>query len=214
MAFHGFQQALNFSTANSKYTNSAMKQTRINYLIDIIAFAGFVFLTTTGVLLRYLLPPGSGRYSTLMDLDRHEWGTVHFWISVVFFAVLALHLIVHWRWIASVFSGRASESSGLRLGLGVVGILTLVAIGVAPLIVPVETSERPVRQGYLSENLDIRGAMTLLELEQASGVPTDYLLPKLGLPDSISKEEKLGQLKRKYGFELSSVRNAIKSYRE
>ncbi|MBS3953382.1 MAG: DUF4405 domain-containing protein [Methylomicrobium sp.] len=191
-----------------------MKQTRINYLIDIIAFAGFVFLTTTGVLLRYLLPPGSGRTSTLMGLDRHEWGTVHFWISVVFFSVLALHLIVHWRWIAGVFSGRASESSGLRLGLGVVGILTLVAIGVAPLLVPVENSDSHVRQGAHSENLDIYGAMTLRELEQASGVPADYVLSKLGLPDTVSKEEKLGQLKRKYGFELASVRNAIKSYRE
>jgi amino acid transporter len=65
-----------------------MERSTLNLSIDGFAFAGFVLLTTTGVLLRYVLPPGSGHYSTIWGLDRHEWGGIHFWIAVVFFSVL------------------------------------------------------------------------------------------------------------------------------
>jgi hypothetical protein len=38
-----------------------MSRTSLNAAIDTIAYAGFVFLRTTGLMLRYQLPPGSGR---------------------------------------------------------------------------------------------------------------------------------------------------------
>ena len=50
-----------------------MKRTTQNFVIDTVAFAGFVFLTATGVLVRYVLPPGSGHHTTVWGLDRHEW---------------------------------------------------------------------------------------------------------------------------------------------
>ena len=51
-----------------------MNRTWVNFVIDTVAFVAFVLLTTTGVLMRYLLPPGSGHYTTIWGLDRHEWG--------------------------------------------------------------------------------------------------------------------------------------------
>ena len=42
-----------------------MKRTNLNLIIDAAGFAGFVFLTATGVLVRYVLPPGSGHHTTL-----------------------------------------------------------------------------------------------------------------------------------------------------
>jgi len=83
-----------------------VKKKHLNFIIDTIAFVGFVVLTTTGVLMRYILPPGSGRYSTIWSMDRHEWGDIHFWVSVVFFLILAFHLVLHWRWIVCVVTGR------------------------------------------------------------------------------------------------------------
>jgi hypothetical protein len=67
-------------------------------VVDSLAFAGFVLLTTTGFLLHYLLPPGIGRRSLLWGLDRHEWGSVHFYIALASLAVLTLHLFLHRRW--------------------------------------------------------------------------------------------------------------------
>ncbi len=37
-----------------------MKRTQVNAIVDTLAYVGFVFLATTGFLLRYQLPPGSG----------------------------------------------------------------------------------------------------------------------------------------------------------
>ena len=100
-----------------------MKRSKLNFIIDIGAFAGFVVLTTTGILMRYSLPPGSGHHSSIWGLDRHQWGGVHFWVSMTFFFILALHLLLHWRWIAAVVRGRPRKGSGLRAGLGIVGFI-------------------------------------------------------------------------------------------
>ena len=195
-----------------------MKRTKLNFIIDVIAFVGFVVMTTTGILMRYTLPPGSGHYTTIWGLDRHEWGGIHFWIAVVFFSILALHLVLHWRWIVSVVTGKPHEGSGLRAGLGIVGVAAVTMLSLSPLIAPVE-KEITTREGtsplsaHRFEGISIRGSMTLKEVEEATGVPPAYLIESLKLPHSTSVEERLGVLKRKYGFEISDVREAAKTYK-
>ncbi|MFH2011993.1 MAG: DUF4405 domain-containing protein [Pseudomonadota bacterium] len=195
-----------------------MKRNNLNFIVDAVAFVGFVFLVTTGVIMRYMLPPGSGHYSTIWGLDRHEWGGVHFWIAVVFFSLLAVHLVLHWRWIVSILKGKPREGSGLRVSLGIVGLLALVALAISPLITPVETnSQKSVGSSTLSkhkyEDVEIRGSMSLLEVEKATGVPVNYIIEKLKLPRSVSGEERLGVLKRTYGFEINEVREIIHEYK-
>ena len=194
-----------------------MKRINLNFIIDVAAFVGFVLLTTTGVLMRYILPPGSGRYSTIWSLDRHEWGGIHFWISVVFFSVLTLHLILHWRWIVNVVVGRPHEGSGVRTGLGMVGLVTVVALAISPLLAPVEKNSASNGASILSshkyEGISIRGSMTLREVEETTTVPVTYIIEALKLPESISAEKKLGTLKRKYGVEISDVREVVKEYK-
>jgi uncharacterized membrane protein HdeD (DUF308 family) len=109
-----------------------------NLVVDAVAFAAFVLLTATGVLMRYALPPGSGRHTTVWDLDRHGWGALHFAIAVVFLAALAVHLVLHWRWIANAIRGRPREGSGWRMALGLIGLLALLALAAAPFVAPVE----------------------------------------------------------------------------
>ncbi len=115
-----------------------MKRTTVNFFIDATAFVGFCFLTTSGILMYYILPPGSGRRQSIWGLDRHDWGSFHYWTALLLFAVLAAHLALHWRWILSVARGRKKESSGLRLALGALGLIAVIALAIAPLISPVE----------------------------------------------------------------------------
>jgi len=194
-----------------------MKRTNLNFIIDVFAFVGFVMLTTTGVLMRYSLPPGSGRYSTIWSFDRHQWGDFHFWISVVFFSVLALHLVLHWRWIVCVVTGRPRVGSGLRLGIGIVGLITVIALALSPLLTPVERDFTSRGSSFSSnhkyEGISITGSMTLREIEQTTGVPTSYIIESLKLPESISIEEKLGRLKKKYGFEIRTVKEIVHEYK-
>ncbi len=97
-----------------------MKRNVWNIVIDAISFVVFMLMISTGLLLKFILPPGSGRVEMLlrgsgrgiektidvfMGLTRHEWGEIHFWIAFGFLIVLIVHLILHWNWIKAVTFG-------------------------------------------------------------------------------------------------------------
>ncbi|MCZ6719320.1 MAG: hypothetical protein O6944_09250 [Gammaproteobacteria bacterium] len=42
-----------------------MNRSTIIEIIDVLAFVGFLFLASTGILLHYILPPGSGRWAEI-----------------------------------------------------------------------------------------------------------------------------------------------------
>ena len=194
-----------------------MSRRAINFTIDALAFGCFVLLSTTGVLMRYVLPPGSGRFTSVWGLDRHDWGALHFWIAAVLFGVLALHVFLHWRWIVSIIRGTPREGSGFRVALGVLGLVAVVALAVAPLVSPVEgTGERGGRgrhSGVVEQSSSwVRGSMTLREVEQATGTPVSHLAGQLGLPRDVGLDERLGQLSRRYGFSIDDVRRAVDTY--
>jgi len=195
-----------------------MRKPTRNLIVDGLAFAGFLLLVTTGVLMRYVLPPGSGHRATIWGLDRHGWGDLHFWIAVAFLAVLAFHLVLHWRWIVSVLRGRPREGSGLRVGLGLTGLAAVVALALAPLLTPVERIDGGAAGGeqeghFGSHAEDIRGDLTLRELEAQTGVPADHVVRELGLPDGVRRDERLGRLRRQYGFDMGQVRRIVDDYR-
>ena len=133
-----------------------MTRTHLNFVVDALAFAAFLLLASTGVLLRYQLPPGSGGLDgrgtgrgeaqqtvlTLWNWTRHDWGAIHFWIACALMAVLAVHLFLHWRWVVCVVRGKATDRSGWRLSLGAVGMGALVLFAAAPWLSPIETKTR------------------------------------------------------------------------
>lgn len=125
-----------------------MKRSTLISLIDAIAFIAFLFLTSSGILMRYLLPPGSGRWSEIWGMSRHEWGEVHFWIALGFFAVLAFHLVQHWRFVLGLFRGHVKEAIRLRVALGLVGVVAVILLSIAPLLSPVEVDEKAADRPY------------------------------------------------------------------
>jgi len=118
-----------------------MRRSSLIALIDVLSFIGFVFMTSTGVLVRYVLPPGSGRWSSVWGLSRHDWGGIHYWIALGFFAVLAVHLLLHWRFIANLLGTRLHSGVRLRLALGIVGLLAVLALALAPVLTPVTSND-------------------------------------------------------------------------
>jgi Domain of unknown function (DUF4405) len=192
-----------------------MRKPSLYFLIDAIAFVAFVLLAGTGVLMRYVLPPGSGHFLTLWGLDRHAWGVFHFWIAVALMAALALHLLLHWRWVVGMIRGRPREGSGVRVALAIVGILGLIGLALSPFFGPVEQGGEPphkMRSGEVPESPDsqINGAMTLREVEQLTGVPPEVILRELGLPPGVPVDERLGRLRRQYGFNMDDLREIVR----
>lgn len=157
--------------------------------------------------------------SVLWGLTRHEWGDIHYYLALGLMAILAFHLFLHWKWIVCVTRGKPVEGSGYRLGLGVIGLLAVILLPAAPLFSP---SIQVPRSTFLNETVEdslieqdgsaIRGDMTLEQVEAQSKVPANYILEQLGLAPTTSPQERLGPLKRQYGFQMEDVRRIISEY--
>jgi Domain of unknown function (DUF4405) len=169
-----------------------MSRTTLNAIIDAVAYAGLVVLATTGLMLRWQMPPGSGGLhgmgsgagagsrpvTVVWGLSRHEWGSVHYWIALVLMGVLAVHLLLHWKWIVCVLRGKPhSDVSGGRFALGIAGLVLVTLLATAPLLTPAQTTPRsellkspsrdqqadlggPEEDGESSDVETIRGFMT------------------------------------------------------
>lgn len=124
-----------------------MKRNQVHFIVDMLSLAAFALMTSTGVLLHSLLPPGSGHFSVLWGMNRHEWGVIHFWISMALLILLVIHLLLNWRWIVAIVKGHRHENANYRLTLGVIGILALMLAAMMPLLMPVETTEH-TGQGF------------------------------------------------------------------
>jgi len=111
-----------------------MKQ-YINRLINALGLMTFMAMVSTGTILKWILPPGSGRVESLMrgggrdkiiatlaGLSRHEWGEIHFYISIAFLIILAAHLYLHWNWIKVSAWGTAKSPQSAKRKLATAGI--------------------------------------------------------------------------------------------
>ena len=139
-----------------------MNRTYLNFLIDALAFVAFLFLLSTGMVLLYQLPPGSGgrqgfgtghgaserSVQLLWGWTRHEWGDIHYWTALVLMAVLVLHLFLHWKWIAGVVRGKPSNASPYRLALGCVGLVSVILLTA----IPMASSTSTVRRSELQQS--------------------------------------------------------------
>ncbi|MDO9422933.1 MAG: DUF4405 domain-containing protein [Methylobacter sp.] len=107
-----------------------MNRTIANIIIDIIAAFLFLGMIATGYILRFPLPPGSNKTLSLWGYTRHQWGDVHFWISLGLLVVLVVHLVLHWNWIVTVIGKRChllktAHPSLVRSGILTGGIVVL-----------------------------------------------------------------------------------------
>jgi len=226
-----------------------MTNLKKNFIIDLLSYVGFVLLLGTGLILKYILPHGSGRIigegtgrvsgekliTTLWGMNREQWGQIHFWIAIAILVVLLFHLILHWRWIVCVLRGRKRppDAHGGRAALGIAGMFGILALILLPFLTPTEEATRSqlLERTKAFDSLDaekalesgtdkteahdksILGSMSLVEVQDKTGVPYTFILKELGLPENISPDMKLGRLRKTYGFSIEDVRRIIKEYR-
>jgi hypothetical protein len=193
-----------------------MSKSAANFLVDAVALAAIMLLGATGVLIRYVLPPGSGHFSQLWGMDRHQWGQIHFWIAVVLLSTVALHLFLHWHWVVGVVRGRPGRGATIRVSLAIVSLLVLAGLMVAPFFGQVqETGEPPYKmQSEDRQVYQINGSMTLHEVEEQTGVPAAVILRELGLPANLPTDERLGRLRKQHGFEMHDIQEIVRKHRE
>jgi len=210
-----------------------MKKTDWQYLVDTLLFICIVGIAFIGFLMGFVLPKGpkaleSAKY--FLRLHRHQWGNIHFYLSIAFVILVIIHLILSWSWI----KGKARQI--FKKGWGTVLILTaIVSILVLFLFwifypkVPGAYEDYGVRAGRIAkekafeetlypqeekiflegsqEYITITGKMTLLDVEKVTGIPARKIADELGLPSKVSLDETLGRLRKRYLFNLQDVRD-------
>ena len=92
-------------------------QTRNNFLLDMPMLAAGALSVLTGIYFLFLPVGGyqGGRnpyYGIMIFFERHTWGDIHTWSSVVIMALAALHIPLHWSWITKM------TRSGVRAVIG------------------------------------------------------------------------------------------------
>ena len=88
-----------------------MKKSKLNLIIDALLLLCVAAIVGIGLLIKYVLVPGYQRWEIygrnvslfLWGLDRHQWGTIHFIIGLVFLALLVLHIVLHWQMVVGIY---------------------------------------------------------------------------------------------------------------
>ena len=121
-----------------------MNRAAFNLIIDTVAAALLMALVGTGYILWFALPPGTNRTHSLWGLLRHQYGALHFWISLALLAVLTVHVALHWRWLVTGLWKRLGAAPWAQQRPRVAG-LVLLAAAAAPLTVIAVAAHESVR---------------------------------------------------------------------
>jgi len=81
-----------------------MKESDWRYLVDALLFVCLIGMAFIGVLLGLVIsegPVSSGGSKYFLGLHRHQWGNIHAYLSIAFIILMALHIILSWKWIMS-----------------------------------------------------------------------------------------------------------------
>lgn len=213
-----------------------MKKTDWKYVVDIFMFICMVGIIFIGFLMGLFLAEGpvaqeSKKY--FLGLHRHQWGHIHFYLSIAFVTFLIIHLILEWSWI------KGKSQNIFRKGWGVaLALLVVLSFGVLFLFwslypkypaayadygqgrgarVRQESLQsagysRPAQSRFQEKDQKtfvVTGQMTLSELERVTGLQAEKILSRMGLPTGMSKKDTLGQLRKRYGFSLVEMREVI-----
>ena len=115
-----------------------------------------------GFLIKYTLLSGQDRKEVYghnvelyyLGLDRHQWGTIHLLLSFVLIGLLALHIVLHWKVVTTVYQRIIKVKLAKRLlafGFAIVCAFLILA----PLFIKPEveiTNNRKERQVTLVTN--------------------------------------------------------------
>ena len=88
-------------------TRNLSKETRNNWAIDFLVFAGAILASLTGIYFLYLPVGGfqGGRnpmYGVRILFDRSTWSDLHMWGGILMIVAAVIHIAIHWKWIVTM----------------------------------------------------------------------------------------------------------------
>jgi len=98
-------------------TQTVSKQTQKNWWIDATLFSSAVIATLSGIYFLFLPSGGfqGGRnplYNVQILFARQTWDDLHTWGGIAMIAAVAIHLTIHWSWVAGMVRRSWNELTG------------------------------------------------------------------------------------------------------
>jgi hypothetical protein len=106
-----------------------IKESDWRYLVDALLFVCLIGMVFVGVLLGLVLsegPVSSGGSKYFLGLHRHQWGDIHAYLSIAFVILMAVHLVLSWKWIKA--KTRQIFKRGATPALAVIGGLPVAVL--------------------------------------------------------------------------------------
>jgi preprotein translocase subunit SecG len=82
-----------------------MRKITINAIVDIGCLVTFIPSLISGLVLYLVLPSGGGRgggSGSYLGIARDQWLNMHNYTSLVFAALIIIHLILHWMYFRNI----------------------------------------------------------------------------------------------------------------
>ena len=106
-----------------------MNKNSWKYLVDTLLFICIFGLAFIGILMAFFLAEGptiNDQSKYFLGLHRHQWGDIHLILSLVFIALVIIHLILAWNWVKGQSRCMFKDKAPLIIGFTVlVSILTI-----------------------------------------------------------------------------------------
>ena len=98
-------------------TQLVSQQTQKNWWIDLALFSSAVIAALSGIYFLYLPSGGfqGGRnpyYNLQILFSRQTWDDLHTWGGVAMIAAAVIHVVIHWKWVASMVRRTWNELTG------------------------------------------------------------------------------------------------------
>jgi quinol-cytochrome oxidoreductase complex cytochrome b subunit len=71
------------------------------WIVNVLSFILFALLSITGLLNWLVLPKGYEARGSVSVSVRHFFTSVHEWAALMFMVMIAIHIILHWKYIKS-----------------------------------------------------------------------------------------------------------------
>ena len=213
-----------------------MKKSDWQYVVDTLLFLCIVGIALIGFLMGFILPKGpqapeSAKY--FLGLHRHQWGNIHFYLSIAFVIFVIIHLVLSWSWIKR--KARQLFKKGWGVMLGSTAAASLLILFFFWIIFPKlpgayedygtrarskAKQHQLIEEGYPDpeeivfyeegeKKIIITGQTTLRELEKVTGIPAKEIAIQLGVTSKVSPDETLGRLRKKYLLSIQDARDII-----
>ena len=114
-----------------------MTKAKLNLIIDALLLLCLAAMAGIGLLIKYVLIPGFQRWEIygrnvelfFWGMDRHQWGTIHLVLGLVFLALLVLHVILHWQMIVNIYRRLIPSRAARWLAAVVLAGVAIVLMG-------------------------------------------------------------------------------------